>query len=222
MSAAPPAAPVREEDRLVPRAISPGTGRVIAIGGTGSNAGKTWLAEATIRAALASGRPVTAIKVTRAHTTNCPREIDACGVCDSLAQPFELINDPSRLMTPGKDTWRYGEAGASGVLWLLVDPAHLLFGLKAAVQAIPPGHLVVAEGNSFIDGVVADASVLVVGRSGRTKDSAKAVWPRIHALACRDETAIQAAGRLMAALGGEKPVLGIDEAPEWLLMKALA
>lgn len=146
-----------EADRADIPSLRPDLAATVCVTGSSSNAGKTTLCEDLLEELAAKGRPAVAVKVTRTHLDTCPRHNDACGVCDDLDQPFRLIRDLPSLDVAGKDTGRYLAAGAAEVLWLIVDPAHMGAGVRAVLDAVPEGALVVAEGNSFRDHVTGDA-----------------------------------------------------------------
>ena len=171
--------------RIEPRAWAPALLATVAVGGSASNAGKTLACERIVGAAVAAGIPVTALKVTRTHVGTCPRENDACGVCDDLLSPWEIVADDATLARPRKDTGRYVRAGADCVLWLLVQPAAVLEGVRAVLARVPPGHLLVAEGNSFADYVTADLTLLVLDDTGALKPSARVLRDRADLLVVR-------------------------------------
>jgi len=150
-------------DQRVPwRTVRPDLAGVICVTGSCSNAGKTTVCEDGLAALAAAGRPAVALKVTRTHLDTCPRENDGCGVCDDLDRPWRLIRDPAALDVSGKDTGRYLAAGASSVLWLIVDPAHMPEAVRAALAALPVGALLMAEGNSFRDHLTSDDVLTVM------------------------------------------------------------
>jgi hypothetical protein len=171
--------PSRVEERVDPRAVAKALRWVISVSGSSSNAGKTHLTEDLVRFCKASGRRVTALKVTRTHVGHCPRENDGCGTCESLETPFELIEDRTRLDVKGKDTGRYLRAGADQVLWLLVNPDHVEAGIRAALGRVGGGGVLVAEGNSFRDYCGADLAFMVLSERFRMKPSAVTVLDRI-------------------------------------------
>ncbi len=210
-----PGPPTAAASRIDWRERRPDMPRVLAIAGTGSNAGKTWLAAETIRHLKERGLRVAALKVTRAHVQNCPREIDACGVCDSLSRPFELITDSARLGMPEKDSGRYVAAGADQVLWLLVQPAALLQGLEAVLAACAEDHHLVAEGNSFLEASEVDTSVLVFG-SGKIKPSATPLIARVDAFAYFKPAAQSLATITAASHLRSLPILPSSAAATWL------
>jgi hypothetical protein len=168
-------------ERIDVRAAFPGIAATVSICGAASNAGKTWLCESVLRDLRAEGRPTVALKVTRTHLGDCPRGIEACGTCDSLAADFELVRERARLDVPRKDTGRYFSAGADHVLWLLVKPSSVRAGLAAALAAVPAGCVLVAEGNSFRDYASADVTLMALSGSGTLKPSALHVVDRVDA-----------------------------------------
>ena len=118
--------------------------------------------------------------MTRTHIDTCPRNNDGCGVCDDLNQPFRIIRDMKELDVAGKDTGRYLAAGAAEVVWLIVDPKHTGAGVRAALEAIPKGALLVAEGNSFRDHVTGDSlAIMAMTDAHEMKDSARHVVDRV-------------------------------------------
>jgi hypothetical protein len=173
--------PSRPADRIDVRSAFPGIAATVAICGAASNAGKTWLCEAILRGLRAEGRRTFALKVTRTHLGECPRGIETCGTCDSLAGDFEVVREKSRLDVPRKDTGRYCRAGADEVRWLLVKPSSVVPGILAALREVPDGSVLVAEGNSFRDYASADVALMALGPRGELKPSAHHVADRIDA-----------------------------------------
>ena len=176
----------RDDERFSAREANADLGRVIAVTGSSSNAGKTWLAEACIGALRRRGRPLTALKVTRTHLGECPRRNDGCGTCDDLTRPFEIVTDPVRLGESGKDTARYRAAGANQVLWLLTNPYHTAAGLRAALTVVRAGSDLVAEGNSFRDFVAADVTMMALTCAHDVKPSANHIRDRVDVFVVRE------------------------------------
>jgi molybdopterin-guanine dinucleotide biosynthesis protein len=168
-------------ERIDVRAVFPPIMATVSICGAASNAGKTWLCEEVLRGLRAQGRRTLALKITRTHLGACPRGIDTCGTCDSLAGDWELVRERERLDVPRKDTGRYFAAGADHVLWLLVKPSAIRAGVLAALAEVPPGCILVAEGNSFRDYASADVTLLALSRDGEIKASASHVLDRVDA-----------------------------------------
>jgi hypothetical protein len=123
----------------------------LIIAGPSANCGKTALACRVI-AALPGAQ---ALKITRFHReSHCPvhgvdeQGDDNCDGCDPVPAGFELVTDDAILRTPGKDTDRLMQAGASPVLWLRAAPHVFRYALAAAVKQFDAGKPLVIEGNS--------------------------------------------------------------------------
>lgn len=186
--AAPPPAGPGQRRRAAE--LRPGLRFAVAVTGSASNAGKTWLCERLITGLRGAGEQVTALKVTRTHVDTCPRENATCGVCDDLVAPWEVVTDPAVIGMKGKDTGRYVAAGAHRVLWLLVQPEHVARAVEQVLPLVDPGHVLVAEGNSFGDFVAADLTLMAITEHVPPKPSARHVLPRVHAfVAPRDDMA---------------------------------
>src|SRR5690606_10231097 len=116
-----------------------------------ANCGKTALACGLI-AAMPGAQ---ALKITRFHREeHCPvHGVDGqgdnnCDGCDPVPAGFELVTDEAVLRTPGKDTDRLAQAGASPVLWLRAAPHVFQYALAAAVKHFDAAKPLVIEGNS--------------------------------------------------------------------------
>ena len=173
--------------RLNPREYLPALKAVISVTGAASRAGKTTLVEALVPLLLRRGHQVTALKVTRSHTGECPRMHPTCTTCNDLTAPFELVTESERIKVSGKDTGRYHAAGAQQVLWLQAQPADLREGLCHALSHITPGHVLVGEGNSFRENAEADLTLMALGSQIRLKPSANKVVEHTTAWACFPE-----------------------------------
>ncbi|MBX3472776.1 MAG: hypothetical protein KF754_00125 [Planctomycetes bacterium] len=123
----------------------------IVIAAPSANCGKTHLACALVR-----GIPkAQALKITRFHREqHCPvhgvdsRGQDNCDGCAPAPAGFELIDDPGVLATPGKDTQRLAEAGATKLRWLRAAPHSFEYALRRAMSDFDPALPLVIEGNS--------------------------------------------------------------------------
>jgi molybdopterin-guanine dinucleotide biosynthesis protein len=211
--------PSRVEDRIDVRAAFPGIEAVVSICGAASNAGKTWLCETILRGLRSEERRSCALKVTRTHLGNCPRGIETCGTCDSLAGDFELVLDRERLDVPRKDTGRYYAAGADAVSWLLVKPASMKAGVLAALAEVPAGFVLVAEGNSFRDYATADVTLMASSATGDVKASAGYVLDRIDALV-RNRTRNDHAALPARSGGIDRAVPVIAPAEAWAFVRS--
>lgn len=215
---APPPCPL--DARFNPRAAGSRLAHIVGIGGTGSNAGKTTLAEELVRLLHAQGLPVAALKTTRAHDGECPIGDSSCLVCSTAGSSFRIVSDQRLLAMKGKDTGRYVAAGAAPVRWLITNPQSVAAGVRAVLEQINTSCILVAEGNSFCDFVEVDQLVLVCGAL-QAKPSTSALLPRVSAFvgdkvrveALRSEarapqgaphfTAAQAPAALLAAIPEE-------------------
>ena len=122
--------------------------RMLLIGSTGANAGKTELACGVI-SKFSRNREIIGIKVTtiKAKDGKCPRGGTGCGVCSSLKDDFCITEET--CSTSGKDTARLLAAGASRVFWLRVMKESLTEGINALFEIIPSDH----DGGNLYDGV---------------------------------------------------------------------
>jgi hypothetical protein len=122
--------------------------RMLLIGSTGRNAGKTVLAAALIRKFHAVV-PIVGAKVTAiaARDGQCPRGGKGCGVCSSLEGEYCITREEEGV--EGKDTQRLIRAGAQRVYWLRVLKAHIEEGARALMDEIGEDAWVVCESNSL-------------------------------------------------------------------------
>lgn len=123
----------------------------IIIAAPSANCGKTELACRLIRAL----RGAQALKITRFHReSHCPvhgineQGEDNCDGCAPAPAGFELVDDDATLRTPGKDSDRMLQAGASPVLWLRAAPHVFDYALQVALKRFDPTRPLVLEGNS--------------------------------------------------------------------------
>lgn len=204
------------DERFDVKDAAPGIAGVVSITGASSNSGKTGAAVRSIRALKELGHQVTALKITRTHTTRCPRENDDCGVCESLEDDYEIVTAIDRLDVRGKDTGRYVEAGADQVLWLLVRPAATATGVRAVLKMVTPGHVLVAEGNSFRDVASADLTLMAVSERERTKPSAYAILERIDAVVVCGAVGPRAEEVAEVISGERHPFVQAEDLAAWL------
>lgn len=220
MQGGPEHIPSRPDERVDVATEFPAIAAVVSVCGATSNAGKTTTAESAIRALKAAGASVTALKVTRTHLGDaCPRGVVTCGTCASLDRPFRLVDDRAVLETPGKDTQRYGAAGADRVLWLLVHPSAMAAGLRAALASVTPGHVVVAEGNSFRDFASADITLLAWSRRFPPKSSARVILDRVDGCVERPDPASSTHGTTHPSPNPRVPQVNPDDIGSFVMQR---
>ena len=160
--------------------------RMLLIGSTGRDSGKTLLACALIRKWSAKHN-IVGVKVTAIHARDgqCPRGGEGCGVCSSLSGNFCITEEGANqeIGVPGehtggseKDTQRLLAAGARRVYWLRVLKQHLDEGVAALLDTIGGGAWIVCESNSVRMAVEPGVFLMCRSRDGKTaKPSAASV-----------------------------------------------
>ena len=147
--------------------------RLILIGSTGRNSGKTFLASELIR--RFNGETVTVLKITGIESRNgpCPRGGQGCGAC-AIAGDFCLDEEFSGDGT--KDTSLLLAAGAKRVFWLRCLRAALDRGFAAFLERSGGTGPIICESNSLRE-VVNPAFFVMIRNSGRknVKPSAQKV-----------------------------------------------
>jgi len=154
--------------------------RVVAVSGFSSNVGKT-----TVACRLLERLPGwEAIKVTKGHYRSCGKDPHACCVSHLLSDAPLVLSGRERTYTPGKDTGRYWDAGASNVHWVVATKERVGDGVREALSRVADGVPgVVVEGTGFLTSVPVDYAVMVAGPELREiKASAAAVFPSARAL----------------------------------------
>lgn len=122
--------------------------QMILIGSTGRNSGKTTLAVELIKK-WTNSFPVIALKVTtiKDKSGKCPRGGHGCGVCTSIKENFELVEELNK--TKNKDTSLLLASGAEKVYWLKCLHTHLYDGIEHFMSQIPKNALIICESNSL-------------------------------------------------------------------------
>lgn len=151
---------------------------IVAVGGFTSDSGKTTLVCELLRAL----RGWEAIKMTRGHYRSCGKDPQACCVSPLLGDEPVVRTGREATYSPGKDTGRYWDAGASEVHWAIVTSAQVESGIGRALERVRSEGVIV-EGNSFLDFVRADFVVLAASVEKLSiKSSARRALPRADAL----------------------------------------
>ncbi|HJT29513.1 MAG TPA: hypothetical protein VJ784_19015 [Pyrinomonadaceae bacterium] len=157
---------------------------IIGVGGFTSNVGKT-----TLLCELLKAFPGwEAIKTTRGHFRSCGKDPKACCVSHLLSEEPLVRSGRAETFSPGKDTGRYWDAGASNVHWLICTDDQVEEGIKLALAKVKsPG--VFVEGNSFTEFVNADHFVMCrQAGSSKIKSSAKRLISKASAIYVSDTT----------------------------------
>jgi molybdopterin-guanine dinucleotide biosynthesis protein len=150
---------------------------IIAVGGFGSDAGKTTLVCELLRAVPSAE----AIKTTRGHYRSCGKDPHACCVSPLLGAEPLVRTGRTQTYVAGKDTGRYWEAGASNVHWVIATDEQVEEGFRRALGRVA-SPLVVVEGNSFLKYFSADFVVMVASADApKMKTTARQVVGRASA-----------------------------------------
>ena len=156
---------------------------IVAVGGFTSDSGKTTLMCELLRA-LPGWE---AIKMTRGHYRSCGKDPRACCVSHLLGEEPSVRSGRAETYSPGKDTGRFWDAGASNVHWAIVTDRQVEAGFRAALARVESCGVLV-EGNSFLRFVEADFTVMVARADGlKIKPSARRALPKADALYLSDE-----------------------------------
>ena len=151
---------------------------IVAISGFSSNTGKTTLMCELLRA-LPGWE---AIKLTRGHYRSCGKEPDTCCVSDLLGDKPLVRSGREENYTAGKDTARYWDAGAANVHWVIATDDQVAAGIKAALDRVQSPSVLI-EGNSFLNFVDADFSLICARADGGTiKSSARQILEKASGL----------------------------------------
>jgi len=155
---------------------------IIAVGGFNSDTGKTTLVCELLRA-LPGWE---AVKMTRGHYRSCGKDPQACCVSHLLGEEAVVRTGRAETYSPGKDTGRYWDAGASDVHWAVVTERQVEAGFRAALSRVKSAGVIV-EGNSFLRFAEADFAVLVARADVlKIKPTARRVLPKASALYLSD------------------------------------
>jgi molybdopterin-guanine dinucleotide biosynthesis protein len=152
--------------------------RTVAVSGFSSNVGKTTLVCDLLRE-LPGWE---AIKLTRGHYRSCGRDPAGCCVSDLLRSEPVIRSGRESNYEIGKDTGRFWDAGASNVHWVIVNDDQVEQGITEALSRVRAAGVIV-EGNSFLEYVTADVTIMCArSEGGKLKSSARRVLPRIDFL----------------------------------------
>ncbi|HJU53615.1 MAG TPA: hypothetical protein VJ715_03550 [Pyrinomonadaceae bacterium] len=154
------------------------TRTTVAISGFSSDAGKTTLLCDLLRAFPGWE----AIKITRGHYRSCGKDPHACCVSHLLSDEPLIRSGRAETYTPGKDTGRYWDAGASNVHWLIVTDKQVEEGIRLALERVRAGGVFV-EGTSFLQHTAVDFALMAARHEGgHVKPSARRALAKTSAL----------------------------------------
>jgi molybdopterin-guanine dinucleotide biosynthesis protein len=165
------------------------TPTIIAISGFSSDAGKTSLLCELLRAFPGWE----AIKITRGHYRSCGKDPHACCVSHLLKEEPVIRSGREETYTPGKDTGRYWDAGASNVHWLIVTDGQVEQGIKLALERVQSAGVFI-EGTSFLKHLDVDYALMAARPGGgKIKPSARRSLSKISAIYLFDNERREAA-----------------------------
>ena len=136
---------------------------IVAVSGFSSNVGKTTLVCELLRQ-LPGWE---AIKLTRGHYRSCGRDPMACCVSDLLREEPVVRSGHAENYQSEKDTGKFWDAGASNVHWVIVKDNQVEQGIAEALARVKTEGVIV-EGNSFLDYVKADVTIMCSRAEGGT------------------------------------------------------
>src|SRR5438128_2490671 len=143
--------------------------QIVAVSGFSSNVGKTTLVCELLRE-LPGWE---AIKLTRGHYRSCGRDPAGCCVSDLLRDEPVVRSGREANYQAGKDTGIFWDAGAANVNWVLVRADQVERGIIEALAAVEADGVLV-EGNSFLEHVTADLTIMCARSEGvKIKPSAR-------------------------------------------------
>lgn len=142
---------------------------IVAVSGFSSNVGKTTLVCELLRQ-LPGWE---AIKLTRGHYRSCGRDPAGCCVSDLLRSEPVVRSGRESNYQIGKDTGRFWDAGASNVHWVIVKEDQVEQGIAEALSRVKADGVIV-EGNSFLEYLTADVTIMCArSEGGKIKSSAR-------------------------------------------------
>ncbi|HLN98890.1 MAG TPA: hypothetical protein VK208_10545 [Pyrinomonadaceae bacterium] len=151
---------------------------IVAVSGFSSNVGKTTLVCELLRQ-LPGWE---AIKLTRGHYRSCGRDPAGCCVSDMLRDEPVIRSGREANYQFGKDTGHFWDAGASNVHWVIVKDDQVAQGIGEAFSRVEADGVIV-EGNSFLEYVDADLTIMCARSEGGTiKSSARRVLSKVDFL----------------------------------------
>jgi molybdopterin-guanine dinucleotide biosynthesis protein len=148
--------------------------RVILIGSTNRNAGKTTLALELVRR-LSRQVNIWGLKVTARKGEGCHRGEHGCGVCTISSAGCVLW--PEDGSHSQKDTAQMLAAGAEKAWWLRARESEIASGFEEFASLVPEDTLIVCESNALRRHIEPAIFVMMVNTGAPIKPSAESVLP---------------------------------------------
>jgi molybdopterin-guanine dinucleotide biosynthesis protein A len=147
--------------------------RMVLIGSSGRNSGKTTLAVNFIK--KYPDIPIVGLKIVTILRKDgkCPRGGSGCGTCTNISGNFELIKEMDTVQE--KDTAIMLEAGADEVYFLKVLKSHIVEGFEEFLKRIPQNALILCESNTLRKYVKPGIFIFLKNSNGAIKPTAKEV-----------------------------------------------
>lgn len=147
--------------------------RMIMVGSTGRNSGKTTFSTEFIKK-YKDDKRIFALKVTTIEKRDmkCPRGGEGCGVCTSLVGNYDIREELARGQV--KDTQRLKDAGAERVFWIRAYPEYLEEAYQDFLDLAEEADLIICESNS-LRAYLEPRTFIMIDNSKKPKSSAENV-----------------------------------------------
>lgn len=160
--------------------------RMILVGSTGRNSGKTTFSTEFIKK-YKDDYKIVALKVTTVESRHmkCPRGGDGCGTCTSLMGDFDIRIEEKAGQV--KDTQRLKAAGADRVYWIRSYPEFLTQAFEEFLKLVEDADLIMCESNSLRNYVEPRIFIMIDNSKDKKKtakkvyDHADYIFPQIEA-----------------------------------------
>ena len=149
--------------------------KLLEIGSTGRNSGKTFFAKDVIER-FKDGHKMVALKIItiRGARGVCQRGGVGCGICTSIDAGFELIEEKNARGK--KDTMELLKSGVDKAYLMKAFEDSLLDGFEAFLKEIDDDTLVVCESNSLRKYLIPGCFVMIHNQKRTMKKSAAEVY----------------------------------------------
>lgn len=149
--------------------------RLLQIGSTGRNSGKTTLAKQLIEN-YQGQYPVVALKIITITGKKgvCQRGTAGCGICTSIDAGYELVEEKNLL--GNKDTMQLLRAGADRVFLLKAFEDSLQTGFQKFLTMISENAMIICESNSLRKYVKPALFLMMDNHKKRVKPTAQSVY----------------------------------------------